>query len=97
MKQSSASNVAIALAILAGPLCYYGFMSGLAHFVHGTPREVIERHHAISALILGAGLLSLAASLWLSGFAFSGAKIRSLIASLTAAGLLFTAIFSSWP
>ena len=97
MKQSTASNVALALAALAWPLCYYGLLSRLGDFAPDTPRDLIERQARISSVVLSAGLLSLCVSLCLGGFSFSGAKVRSLIAIVASFGLVLIAIFALSP
>ena len=77
MKQSTASNLALVLALLAWPLCYYGVLSQLGDFVPATPRHVIDQHRAVSASVLALGVAALATALVLAGFAFSGARVRS--------------------
>lgn len=97
MKQSTASNVALALAILAWPLCYYGVLSRIGDFAPDTPRDVIGRYERISSVVLSVGLLSLFASLCLGGFGFSGAKFRSTAAIVACLGLLLLAILTLSP
>ncbi|KGQ19265.1 hypothetical protein LF41_2911 [Lysobacter dokdonensis DS-58] len=97
MKQATASNIALALAILAWPLCSYGFFSLLVDFVPDTPRDVIEPHQLASYVALLAGLLSLLASLCLCAFGFSGAKVRSLIAIAVCLGLILLAVLTLVP
>jgi hypothetical protein len=98
MRQTTASNLAIALVVLAWPLTYLGAMSQLGDFAADTPRAVIEAAHLRSVLILSTGLLFFFCSLWLSGYSFKGAKVRSLIAAtacLAPIGAL--AIAGLWP
>lgn len=97
MKQSAASNVALALAILAWPLCYYGVLSRLGGYAPDTPKALIERQQLISSAVLFAGLLSLYVSLCLGGFGFSGAKIRSLVAIVVCLGLPLLAVLALTP
>jgi len=94
MKHSTASNLAIVLAALAWPLAFYGAMSQLGDYDPSTPREVIAAHQHLSISILAAGLLLLASSLWLSGYSFPGAKIRSVVASVMCLAPLSIAM---WP
>ncbi len=97
MKQSTASNIALILAVLAWPLCFYGLLSQLGDYAPGTPSHIIESSRLKSFVALTAGLLSFLSSLWLSGFAFSGAKLRSAAATIASLGLLFTAIIDMRP
>lgn len=80
MKQGTASNLAIALAVVGWPLACIGALSQLGDYAPGVPRAVIEAHRHRSMAVLIAGLLCLLASLWLSGYGFSGARARSVIA-----------------
>ncbi len=97
MKQSTASNIALVLAILAWPLCFYGLLSQLGDYAPDTPSHIIEGNRLKSFIALTVGLLSFLSSLWLSGFAFPGAKLRSATAAIICLGLLSLAIISMRP
>ncbi len=96
MKQSSASNLAIALAMLAWPLTYYGVMSQLGDYQPDTSHEVIEANRRISVAVLSVGFLCFIGSLWLSGYSFIGAKVRSSIAAIGCTGLVVFGVFGLW-
>ncbi|MUV14622.1 hypothetical protein [Noviluteimonas gilva] len=92
MKQTTASNVALALALLAWPFCFYGALSQLGDFAPDTPRDVIDRHKLVSSIVLSTGLFSLFVSLVLSGFGFSGARYRAVTAIAVCFGLLLVVV-----
>ncbi|WDS35243.1 hypothetical protein [Pseudoxanthomonas sp.] len=96
MKRSTASNVAIALAVFSWPLVCYGAMSQLGDYAPSTPNEVIvaSRHRSFSILVVG--LLCWVSSIWLSGYGFSGAKVRSSIAFAGCLSLPLVAIVGLW-
>ena len=98
MKQTSASNLAIALALLAWPLTFYGAMSQIGDYASGTPRAIIVANHLRSVLVLSTGLLFFFGSLWLSGYSFSGAKKRSVVAAMVCLSpIVVIAIAGLWP
>ena len=86
MKQGTASNLAIALAVVAWPLACGGALSQLGDYAPGVSQAVIEADRHRSMAVLMTGLLCLLVSLWLSGYSFSGARIRSLIATVACMG-----------
>jgi hypothetical protein len=96
MRQSTASNLAIVLAALAWPLAFYGAMSQLGDYAPSTPREIIETNQHRSTSILAVGLLCWVGSIWLSGYSFTAAKIRAVIASVACLVLLVVAIVGMW-
>lgn len=96
MRQTSASNLALLLAVLAWPLIYYGIMSQLGDYRPGTPTEVILANQRISVAVLSVGFLSFLGSLWLSGYGFIGAKVRSTLAALICTGLIAFGIVGLW-
>ena len=96
MKQSAASNLAIAFALLAWPLVIFGILSQLGDYPSSTAHQVIIANHRISIAVLSAGFLSYIGALWLSGFSFTGAKIRSLVAAACCAALILFGVISLW-
>lgn len=96
MRQTSVSNLALALAVMAWPLIYYGFMSQLGDYHPDTPREVVLANRRISVSVLSVGLLSFLGSLWLSGYSFTGAKVRSVLAALICVGVVAFGIVGLW-
>ncbi|MDR6841505.1 hypothetical protein [Pseudoxanthomonas sacheonensis] len=96
MRQTTASNLALALVVLAWPLAYFGVMSQLGDYAPSTPRAVIEANSHRSTIILLAGLLCLFSSLWLSGYSFAGAKIRSVVAAIACVAPMAIVILALW-
>jgi hypothetical protein len=80
------ANLALALAISGWLLAYYGVMSQLGDPVPGTPHSIIESDRHVSVSILLIGVVCLLASLWLSGYVFTGARKRSLLGGMLIAG-----------
>jgi hypothetical protein len=97
MRQSVASNFAVLLAVLSWPLACYGVMSQLGDYAPSTPREILAANHHRSVAVLVAGLLCFSSSLWLSGYSFSAAKVRSVVAAVLCLALLSVAIVGMWP
>ncbi|MBN8726280.1 MAG: hypothetical protein J0H15_01065 [Xanthomonadales bacterium] len=96
MRQTTASNLALLLAVLAWPLIYYVLMSQLGDYRPGTPSEVILANRRVSVAVLSAGFLSFLGALWLSGYSFTGAKMRSTLAALVCVGLIAFGIAGLW-
>lgn len=96
MRQSTASNLAIVLAILAWPLVIYGVMSQLGDYHPSVPQEIITANQRTSIAILSAGFLCFMGALWLAGYGFTGARIRSLFAAACCLGLVSFGIVGVW-
>ena len=96
MRQSVASNLAVGLALLAWPLIIYGLMSQLGDYHPDTPNGAIAASRRVSVAVLSAGLLCFLGALWLSGFSFTGAKIRSLLAASCCTALITFGVISLW-
>ena len=96
MRQTSASNWALLFAVLAWPLMYYGIVSQLGDYRPSTSPEVILTNQRMSVAVLSVGFLSLIASLWLSGYSFTGARGRSIFAALVSVGLITFGIIGLW-
>lgn len=92
MKQATASNWAIGLVMLSWPLIYYGFVSQLGDYSPSTPQQVMDSNHLRSGLVLFVGLLCFIGSLWLAGFAFSGAKLRSSVVAVASLASLMVLV-----
>lgn len=96
MRQSVASNLAVGLALLAWPLIVYGFMSQLGDYHPSTPSEVIAANRRTSVGVLLTGFLCFLGALWLSGFSFTGAKVRSLLAATCCTALVTFGVIGLW-
>jgi hypothetical protein len=80
VKQTTAANMAIVLVAVAWPLAIYGALSQLGDPSPSVPRPQIEAARHLSLVILLTGMLCLIGSLWLSGYAFSAARMRAVVA-----------------
>ena len=92
MKGSLAANLALALVLVGAPVFYAGFWAQLGD-PYPRPSEAVlaaERLRAEIAFYLG--IAALITSLWLSGYAFSAAPRRSLMAL----ALCMVSIFGLW-
>lgn len=79
VKQTTAANVAMFLVVLGWSLAFYGAMSQLGDFPPSMPRSHIEAVRHFSLAILFGGALCLFGSLWLSAYAFTVAKVRTVL------------------
>jgi hypothetical protein len=80
MRTSRAANLAIVLAVLAWPLLVYAVLSQLADPMPSLSHAELEALRHRSILVLSCGVLAIVASLWLSGFAYQSARVRSIVA-----------------
>jgi hypothetical protein len=87
MKPTTASNIALIGATLSWPLVWFGVVSQLGDYAPGTPSESIISNTRLSVGAIIAGLAFLFGSLWLSGYGFAVARVRSLLAASICLGL----------
>jgi hypothetical protein len=80
MKHSTAANLALFMVALGWSLAVYGAMTQLGDPHPSVSSATIKASQHQSRLVMFAGVLFLLASLWLSGYSFPTAKLRSLIA-----------------
>ena len=78
MRATQPANLALAIAVLAWPLLVYGALSQLGDPAPSTSAAALRHIWQISMLCLAAGLISLIAALWLSGFSYAAAPRRSI-------------------
>jgi hypothetical protein len=91
MKGSLAANLAIAFALIGGPL----YLSILGEMGDAWPRpspEEIERARFYDLICFFSGVSLVVSSLWLSGYAFRSAPRRSLVALLLCIASIFTLV-----
>ena len=91
MKGSLAANLAIAFALVGGPL----FLIILGEMGDSWPRpspEEIERARFYDLICFFSGAALLVSSLWLSGYAFCSAPRRSLLALVLCIASIFTLV-----
>jgi hypothetical protein len=81
VKSSAAANLALMLVCVGWLLAAYGALSSLGDPDPHTPRSVLEHERLVSIACLLTGVLSLLGSVWLSGYAFAGAKWRAILAA----------------
>lgn len=96
VKQTTASNLALVLVAIAWALVCYGALSQMGDYAPATPRAVIEANRHRSTLIWLFGLLCLIGSLWLSGYGFAAAKVRSVLAAVACVAPLLVVVFALW-
>lgn len=85
MKQTSASDISIGMAALAWLLVVSGFYSQLGKY-----------NRIAVVVILSTGLLCWASALWLSGYGFMGAKLRSSFAATLCVALCVWSLVNVW-
>jgi hypothetical protein len=93
MKQTSAANLALLLVVVGWALTYYGAMSQLGDPSPSVPHAQIEAARHLSFVVLCIGVVSILASLWLSGYSFSAAKVR---ASACVALIMLPSVVVAW-
>ena len=77
MKRHLAANASIVLAVIGGPLCYYGFWSGLGDPAPWVSATDVEQRRTISAVCLLVGVAASLAAVWLAGRGSVSAPRRS--------------------
>ena len=80
MKGTHAANVSLVLSAIGAPLIFFGFFSMLGDPAPSVSAEDISAAMFRSQVVLICGLFSIAASLWLSGYAFTAAPKRCVLA-----------------
>jgi len=91
VKGSLAANLAIAFALVGGPL----FLKIIGEMGDPWPplsAEEVARARFYDLICFFSGVTLLVASLWLSGYAFSSARWRSLLALLLSVASIFTLV-----
>ena len=96
MKQPTSANLALIAAVLAWPLIWFGVLSQLGDYAPNTPREVMASNQRTSMTALVVGLVLLLGSLWLSGYSFANAKVRSVSAALLCLSLPTALLIFGW-
>ncbi len=96
MKPANASNVALALAVVAWPLAYYGVLSQMGDYGPYVPRAEIVANSHRSIVVLVAGVLCFCSALWLSGFAHFGAPRRAILAIFICTAPMTVLFLSLW-
>lgn len=93
MKQTTAANLGLVLAIAGWALAFYGAMSQLGDPSPSIAPARIEAGRYVSKTIMFIGVTAILSALWLSGYGFSLAKVR---ASLCTALVVLPSIAIVW-
>lgn len=81
MKQSTASNLALLLAPLGWGLAFIGVTAQLGDPYPDIPVAVLEAERLKYMVVFYLGVFFIAGALWASGYSFSGAKRRAVVAA----------------
>ena len=82
MKRTAAANIAMCLTIVGWTMSFVGLFAHLGDPNPKVPHEVIEAENRFYWAIFLVGMILIACAMWLAGFGYLEAKIRS---SLTVA------------
>lgn len=77
MNSTTSANLSLFLAVLAYPLCVFGFGAALGDPAPWVPAHEVASTRMLSTAALVAGTASFIAAMWLSGRAFSAAPKRA--------------------
>jgi hypothetical protein len=89
MSQSRAANSSLLLVIVGWLVSSYGVLSQLGDPAPSVTKAAYLAHRELSFAIFIVGMLCLLGALWLSGYCYPAAKVRSL---LTVVGVVVPAI-----
>jgi hypothetical protein len=79
MRKTTAVNIALCLTVIGWAMSYLGLFAHLGDPNPKVPHEVIEAENRFYWAIFVAGVVLAVGAMWLAGFGYSEAKIRSLI------------------
>ncbi|SFS18897.1 hypothetical protein SAMN05216570_3845 [Dyella sp. OK004] len=82
MKQTTASNLALLLAPAGWVLCFIGVASQMGDPNPDIPVATLKAERLTQMLLFYLGVLIVFSALWASGYSFSAAKRRAVIAAL---------------
>ena len=97
MKPSLAANVALVTVVIGWASGSYGVLSQLGDPAPWVPKAELAAHRDVSLTFMFSGALLLLASLWLSGYAFSNARVRASIATLLVVVPLIIILSQAFP
>ena len=80
MKKSLGANLALVLITLGWGMCFFGLASQLGDPNPHVPRAVIEAQQRTLWAVFFVGACFAFVSIWLAGYAYTGAKVRSITA-----------------
>ncbi len=79
MRKTTAVNIALCLTVIGWAMSYMGLFAHLGDPNPKVPHEVIEAENRFYWAIFVAGVVLAVSAMWLAGFGYSEAKIRSVI------------------
>jgi hypothetical protein len=79
MKKTTATNIAMGLAVIGWAMSCLGLFAHLGDPDPRVPHEIIDAENHFYWAIFFAGTISLVGAAWLAGFGYSEAKIRSVV------------------
>lgn len=79
MRKKTAANIALCLVVLGWLASYWGLFAHLGDPDPRVTREVIEAENRLYWTLFLGGVVSIAVATWLAGFAYSEAKLRSMV------------------
>lgn len=89
MKKTAAANIALCLVVMGWAASFWGLFAHLGDPDPRAPREVIEAENRFYWALFFVGVVAIASAMWLAGFSYSEAKIRSaFVAAATMAPLV---------
>ena len=81
MDRTKAANLALLLVVVGWLIAFYGITSQLGDPGPTISHAQIEANRLRSFAVLLVGIVCLLSSLWLSGYCFLVAKVRSIVAA----------------
>lgn len=89
MRKATAVNIALCLVVLGWVASFRGLFAQLGDPDPRVPREVIEAENRFYWMFFLGGVVVIMVAMWLAGFGYSEAKIRSaVVAAVTVTPLI---------
>ncbi|MFC4764854.1 hypothetical protein [Dyella koreensis] len=95
MKQSTASNLALLLAPLGWGFAFIGVTAQLGDPDPDIPAAVLEAERLKYMVVFYLGVFLIAGALWASGYSFSEAKRRAVVAAFIGVAPLIALVVGS--
>ncbi|WP_445145031.1 hypothetical protein [Dyella sp. Tek66A03] len=78
MRKATAANIALCLVAIGWLVSYWGVMAHLGDADPRVPREIIEAENRFYWGVFFGGAVLIVVAMWLAGFGYSEAKVRSI-------------------